>query len=155
MKGLDQYTQFKHIPHVCYSCGSTKTTVNRKGLPNWFLNWDSDFNMLCAYCYSKLIRNPKIRSQRLEQYRKLIRFGSDLQLKGTFRALTGYCSKCTNNIFDGSCKTTHMHHLIYVIILPWFGRGALSIMSCDGNVERMTMHEKENQTIYLMHSDWL
>jgi hypothetical protein len=129
MKGPNQYTQFKHIPHVCYACGGTKTTVNGSGSPNWFLNWDSDFNMLCNRCYEKLIYYPKIRSQKLEQYRKLIRFGSMRQLKGTFRAHTGYCSKCPNNIFDGSCKTTHMHHFIYVRILSWFGREELCV-SC-------------------------
>jgi hypothetical protein len=26
---------------------------------------------------------------------------------------TGYCSKCSNNIFDGSCKITVIHHIQY------------------------------------------
>jgi hypothetical protein len=33
---------------------------------------------------------------------------------------TGYCSKCSNNIYDGTCKKTHMHHKEYYIIFKWF-----------------------------------
>ena len=125
MKAPNQYTQFKDIVHVCYACGHTKTTVNTRGTPNWILNYDSDCNMLCHYCYEELIRRPRYRPIQAQREQKLMRFGKGLQLQGTFRALTGYCSKCPNNIYDGSCKTTHMHHLIYVRILPWFGRHEL------------------------------
>jgi hypothetical protein len=125
MRGCNQHTQFKHIHHVCYACGDTKTTANTRGLSNWYLNYDADSNMLCAYCYQKIIHHPKYRPVAIARSKNLIRFGSMQQLQGTFRALTGYCSKCPNNIFDGSCKTTQMHHLIYIRILPWFGREEL------------------------------
>ena len=124
--GRNIYTKFNHIPNVCYACGGIKKTVNGRGSPNWILNWDKDFNMLCHYCYGKIIKYPNERPQRLEEYKKLIRFGNlKRQIKGTFRQLTGYCSKCPKNIFDGSCKTTHMHHLFYIMIIPWFGRAEL------------------------------
>src|SRR5215212_8450411 len=81
--------------------------------------------MLCAYCYSSIIRRPKYRAVAITEYKKLIRFGSMPQVKGRFRQHTCFCSKCPSNIFDGSCKATHMHHLVYIRILPWFGRQEL------------------------------
>jgi hypothetical protein len=37
----------------------------------------------------------------------------------TFNPRTGYCSWCPNNIHDGSCKRTAMHHWFYLTIMPW------------------------------------
>lgn len=31
----------------------------------------------------------------------------------------GYCSWCPNNIHDGSCKRTSMHHYFYMPIMAW------------------------------------
>jgi hypothetical protein len=36
--------------------------------------------------------------------------------------LTGYCSRCSNNVYDGTAKSMAMDHLVYIIIFPWFGR---------------------------------
>lgn len=32
---------------------------------------------------------------------------------------TGYCSRCPNNLYDGSCKKTDTHHYFYMTIMPW------------------------------------
>jgi len=53
----------------------------------------------------------------------------------TFRQLTGYCSKCKNNMHDGTCKITHMHHLFYVPIMPWACRIELCA-SCHGKLKK-------------------
>lgn len=36
-----------------------------------------------------------------------------------FRQQRGHCSQCPNNVYDGTCKLTHMHHLLYVPIMIW------------------------------------
>lgn len=46
-----------------------------------------------------------------------------------FRQQTGYCFQCPNNIFDGTCKLTHMHHLSYIPIMIWACRIELCV-SC-------------------------
>lgn len=120
----NQYAIYQHIPHVCYACGLTNTTVNSRGTPNWILNLDANDNligMLCAFCYSKYLRLDAHR----QRDRLLYRFGSHRQRVGYRRELTGRCSQCSNNIYDDSCKATHMHHRIYIIIFPWFGRNEL------------------------------
>ena len=43
----------------------------------------------------------------------------------TFRQITGYCSKCPNNIYDDTCKITHMHHYFYLSCMPWACREEL------------------------------
>jgi hypothetical protein len=50
-----------------------------------------------------------------------------------FRQQIGYCSKCPNNIYDGTCKSTHMHHYFYCIIMPWACRIELCA-KCHGNL---------------------
>jgi hypothetical protein len=119
------YSRYKELLHVCYACGSTITTVNSKGKANWLLNLDIDMNsigMLCHSCYEKYIRYP---SRKSDINRRFFRYGSSIQRLGYKRELTGYCSKCTNNLFDRTCRTTHMHHWVYIIIFPWFGREEL------------------------------
>ena len=125
---VNQYTKYKDIIHICYSCDGTKTSVNKYGRPNWVINEDCNAKLigfLCHPCYSKYIQYPRVRPQRLEKYHRLYRYGSKKQLLGNKRQLTGQCSKCPNNTRDGSCKTTHMHHWVYIILFPWYGREEL------------------------------
>lgn len=37
----------------------------------------------------------------------------------TFAPKKGFCSWCTKNIFDKSCKRTHIHHYFYLPIMTW------------------------------------
>ena len=115
---------------ICHICGSTKTKLNKKGSENWFHTYGKDKPM-CQTCYSRLIEAPKRRARleytekhkayHREYDRRKLRFIGHGQQVGTFRKLTGYCSTCTNNIYDGTCKITNMHHWVYIIICPWFG----------------------------------
>jgi len=41
-----------------------------------------------------------------------IRFG-EKNINVGKKVRTGFCSLCTNNIYDGSCKKTDMHHIKY------------------------------------------
>lgn len=68
----------------------------------------------CDRCYCRTIKKrSRVTSP------KQFRFGS---WRGHFigpkRMLTGYCSRCSNNIYDGSCKQTSMHHWYYLRISP-------------------------------------
>ncbi len=49
----------------------------------------------------------------------------------SFILKTGYCSLCPNNIYDWSCKKTHMHHEYYFPIFIWYGAKELCV-SCHG-----------------------
>ena len=86
-------------------------------------------NIICESHYTKLIRLP--RRQKIPNYNKKwnikahkihgpkrIRFlGKRVEL--TFNPRTGYCSLCSNNVHDGSCKKTDRHHYFYVPIMMW------------------------------------
>jgi hypothetical protein len=84
----------------------------------WKIQWMKyQDGYICRKHYDKLFLYPrwnKILSPRRIQF-KNYRIG----LKHNIR--TGYCSRCPNNIHDGSCKRTSVHHWVYIIILPWFG----------------------------------
>jgi hypothetical protein len=119
---VNQFTIDKNITRICYSCGTNKTRLNGEGRPSWILNLPTKL-ILCQDCYYKIVRNPIFKSQ--GGYKRYYRFGSTIQLLANKRELTGYCSKCSNNIHDKSCRVTHMHHWIYIIIFTWFGREEL------------------------------
>jgi hypothetical protein len=130
---------------ICHICGSGKTDHNRKGSENWYHNYGKDKPM-CARCYSRLIEHPrylakhkhtqifKDRQKRYDQRKR--RFLGHGQRVLTFRQLTGYCSQCHNNIYDGTCKMTNMHHWVYIIILPWFGTEEVCIGCHNKTKER-------------------
>jgi hypothetical protein len=118
----------------CYECGSgiTRIRTSREGYrwEEWCFRLGKD-RPLCHTCAKRLIYSPKYReklhkTKHYKEYtaargRRYMRYGRKT-LCMSFRQLSGYCSKCSNNIFDGSCKKTDMHHLFYIIIVPWFGR---------------------------------
>lgn len=116
----------KHICAICratYSAGRKKQTYQR-----WYdcpieLSQGSRDAKICNKCYFKFIYNDK-RDRR--DYQKWIKTRTisfkHLRLILTFKIRSGYCSKCSNNIFDETCKRTHSHHAQgYYIIFPWYG----------------------------------
>lgn len=89
-------------PHECYACGSKHSAVDRRhGIEVWFLNWDKEENSLCKNCFRRHIQPDQTFRRRIKQ-------------NGIVRLVdkpprSGYCSKCSNNTFDGSCKRTALH----------------------------------------------
>ena len=120
----------------------------------WNEHWRK-FNdkFICSKHYSRLISNPKRvyedRKEKQREYNKIhnpitnpIYSKRDLtykdrriQLKENPRK--GYCTWCSNNIHDKSCKRTGMHHIVYVPIFVWFATIELCA-SC---------HSKETQRL--------
>lgn len=100
-----------------------------RGFPKWTRYKDG---WLCGRCYGRLISSPRAHAK-LKEKRRLkglenieniknrnnkntkftrISFKDERIYTGkTIR--TGYCSRCTNNIFDGSSQQTHLHHHSY------------------------------------------
>lgn len=120
----------------CLNCFSNETLTRSNGSEVW-LRHDDGF--ICHTCYNKLISNPKRTKEYIKKYndkrtpeynkkyndrktpeqiknnndkRIMLRFGGK-QILLNENPRTGYCSICRNNIFDGSCKITHIHHLEY------------------------------------------
>ena len=115
----------KQIPihkRVCYGCGSNKTRIHPdQNYPMWYLNHDDDNNMLCDICYRRFFENPPKAAKQSILNKTRITF-KDIRIVMGVNLRTGYCSKCTNNIYNRTCKNTVLHHAIdYIIILPWFG----------------------------------
>jgi hypothetical protein len=139
---------FSTKKHCCYICGSTKTKLNTKGSENWYHNYGKD-KPICNRCYGRLIESPKRRARK--EYREKqkaynrkydrnrLRFLGHAQQLLTFRPLTGYCSQCQNNVYDGTCKMTNMHHWVYIIILPWFGTEEVCI-GCHNKTKDRDWH---------------
>ena len=64
---------------------------------------------ICSRCRNKLLNNPK---HNPISHPKRIRYkGKHVYLDQNPR--DGYCRTCPNNIHDGSCKRTHIHHIQY------------------------------------------
>lgn len=102
----------------CYCCGSTKTYVDKKsGTPTWLSNKIED-QWLCVRCYNRLIiaykwapiQNP-VKNKRRINFR-----GRRILIKTNPR--TGYCTLCSNNIHNGTCERTAIHHLEYHVENP-------------------------------------
>jgi hypothetical protein len=97
---------------VCFSCGS-------RGISNehWYLNFDiGDKNKLISILY-----NSRMKSIIYGTYYRPIAVKNrhrDYKLKNKtirhrYEPRVGRCSKCTNNICDGSCSQTQIHRWIY------------------------------------------
>lgn len=115
------------IERSCYSCGSNKSWVDKNGYEKWHLNHDQENNVLCLKCFDRYILSP-IYSKRRYTFK-------DKQLYTWHGLKTGYCSLCPNNIYDGSCKRTNLHHKYYIIIFPWFSLTELC-NSCHNKEDR-------------------
>jgi hypothetical protein len=117
-----------HSKKTCCNCGSTRTRIERDNAEHWYYNLGKD-KPICKKCHSYLFAGPKFRAAHRESINRVGRERLGIkflyfrkQIYMDFRQRTGYCSKCPNNIYDGTCKITNMHHLFYIIIVPWFGR---------------------------------
>ena len=122
----------------CVFCKS-RTSYNYGRGPQWHRIQQG---LVCGKCYSKLFTNPKWRKIHNPRTgaRRFV-FGNTRPLS-TFKQRTGFCSRCPRNIHDGTCKITNMHHWVYIIIIPWFGREELCV-PCH-NLQRIGMcyHKK-------------
>lgn len=112
----------------CYLCGSTNTRIERGHIEHWYHNMGRD-KPICKKCYNNLYSAPQFRDRNRERINahdrermksKFLFFKK--QIYSNFKQRSGYCSACPNNIYDSTCKVTHMHHWTYIIIFPWFGR---------------------------------
>lgn len=108
----------------CYNCGSIKTYIRKDGFEHWYNNRPLN-QWLCEKCNNILIKNPKWHPitnpvwHEKTNKNDIIFVNKNVYL--SFNPRTGRCSRCINNIYDRTCKQTHMHHWVYIIILPWFG----------------------------------
>ena len=113
---------------ICCKCGSDKTYRHWKlGTYYWHRATDG---WMCSKCYDRIKAVKYRKRASVRQFR----FGG---WRGHFyspkRMLTGYCSKCSNNVFDGSCKQTSMHHWYYLRIAPMCCRQELC-QSCHAKL---------------------
>jgi len=94
--------------HNCLNCGSDKTYIDKKGIPNWIRYEDG---WICKRCRNKLVDNPiKVKKWNhilnpIYNVRKIRFKGKQILLKHNPR--TGVCSQC------GKIGYTHMHHIQY------------------------------------------
>lgn len=115
-------------------CKKTETYNGRK----WQLIWNHyKDGFLCRNHYSKIVSNPKQTKEYKKKYNskygyeyrnkydkirntKLVGY-KGRQIVLSFNPRKGFCNWCPNNIFNGSCKRTHKHHIEYYPIFVWFG----------------------------------
>lgn len=100
----------------CSICGNDAHIRRRNRRKEWYMTYlkhHQNKSPICSNCWFKLYRNPKVYHYKGKQF-------VDKE-----RRLTGYCSRCSKNIYDGSSKGMSMHHQVYIIIFPWFGREEL------------------------------
>jgi hypothetical protein len=100
----------------CFSCKTTKTYVakNRKNTQNWSsIHWILGMRIwFCARCYGRYISKPRrLLSLRKGDQNRIYYKG--LRPRQSEIPRTGHCSICLNNIYDGTCRRTHVHHRQY------------------------------------------
>jgi hypothetical protein len=116
----------KSDKRFCLIDKNHKTYFKKNGRAHW-LRYKGAW--ICKKCYHRLVGNPKRTKEYLKKYYKkatpeeararnakqiprLIRF-KNRRLTLSQKARTGRCQRCPNNIFNGSCKRTHIHHVEY------------------------------------------
>ena len=70
---------------------------------------------LCWRCWKRLIqyqRYDKKYDREVRNPKRITFLGKRIRLRE--RPRTGYCSWCPNNIRDGTCKRTSLHHIEYM-----------------------------------------
>jgi hypothetical protein len=105
----------------CYTCGETKTWIDKRGHENWRLNHDLSNNMLCVNCYNRYYIRPKwskINNAKwgpITSGRKIGSNGHSFYFSWLKR--NRKCSKCQTikGYFD------FHHEKGFFIIFPWFG----------------------------------
>ena len=108
----------------CYVCGSNKTLIHKDGRRQWYIYNDE---YICKKCYSRLINNPKWNKIYNEKWKNLSIIFLGLQIFLSFNPRKGICSWCGRKKGEkfitrqGEVGTilTHMHHWLYVRIMPW------------------------------------
>lgn len=105
-----------------------------------------EYNRIAAQLYRQ--RHPdKIKIRNTNAHKRTLNFlGKLIQL--SFIPRVGYCSQCTNNIFDKSCKKTEIHHLFYVPCIPW----ACTIELC-ASCHAKTKNHKDHNNKGFRHSE--
>jgi hypothetical protein len=102
----------------CSNCGTFKA-----------FRWSGS---ICFNCYRNekgYNRNKTHKIANIRNNPRKIRF-KQRYIPLSWYTRTGYCSECPNNIFNKTCKQTHMHHdKGYFAIFPWFGTVELCV-SC-------------------------
>lgn len=116
-------------------CGKSETHIGR-----WKEHWRNHKNgWICNRCYCKHVKHLKNKEQenqyckeyynknkeyfkeyfakRTKEYvknnnSKRLKY-KDKQIRIKQNIKTGYCSRCSNNIYDGSCNLTSLHHIRY------------------------------------------
>ena len=94
-------------------CGRSEVYTGR-----WKEHWHPyQDGYICKYHYSKLVGNKKRTIEQSRRYnlnwnKNKVKF-LDKQICVTKNPRTGYCSWCPNNIHNGSCKRTNLHHIEY------------------------------------------
>ena len=89
----------------------------------WKEHWyNYNGGVICRPHYKKLVEIPNRPKMSYEYWKKY--YERDILFLGKYIRLTwvirkGYCTWCPNNIHDGSCSQTQMHHYFYVPIMVW------------------------------------
>lgn len=102
------------LPRLCSECKSDKTCLRDGKYPRWYRYKD---DWLCQKCYNKFISYPvyakKLRKKGnlIHNPRRLLFKNKRVLLKENPRI--GFCLLCSNNIHDGTCSKTNIHHENY------------------------------------------
>ena len=87
----------------------------RKSGQTWYKHKTVENTWVCARCQYRLYYTP-----RKSRYKSKFLYNNE-------RPLTGYCTWCQNNVWNGSCKLTQMAHFEYDDIHPLDNRVELCI----------------------------
>jgi len=97
--------------------------------------WQDNRNKQKEYARNYRIKNPGQIKKNNEKINKLKARFLDKYIFLGFRQQTGSCSKCSNNVHNGTAQVTHMHHLKYIPCIPWACRVELCAR-CHGKLMR-------------------
>jgi hypothetical protein len=109
------------IVRTCFyfnQCGESEIHNGIKWQEHWHKFKDG---VICEKHYLKITANQKRSKEKIREYNCKIYKFKNKSFRLNKNPRIGFCSWCPNNIFDGSCKRTSMHHWVYIIIFPWFG----------------------------------
>jgi hypothetical protein len=104
----------------CVECGATTTRIEQHhGKP--YQRWHNiDGKCHCWRCWKRLIqyhRYDKKYDREVRQKKRVTFQGKRIRLR--FKPRNGYCSWCSNNIYDGTAGRTSKHHYFYIPIMVW------------------------------------
>jgi len=126
---------------VCFSCNSTKTYLNCGKWPQWNkVDWFVPL-WFCDKCRGHYLRM----AWRIRYGLKRYTLYHGIRLQDKTQPRTGYCSQCSNNVHNGTCKITNMHHRYYLRICPWFGRIELCA-SCHSKISAKESWKKRRRS---------